>query len=115
MTVTVDVALFVSLVAVMVADPAATPDTSPVPETVATLVLLELHVMVLPLSAFPRASLGVAVNWVVPPMNALEGDGATVTVETGTRFTVTVDVPDCPSLVAVIVVVPGMSAVTSPD
>jgi hypothetical protein len=36
-------------------------------------------------------------------------------VETGTRFTVTVDVPDCPSLVAVIVVDPGISAVTSPD
>jgi len=48
-------------------------------------------------------------------MNALEGDGVTVTVETGASVTVTLDVPVFPSLVAVIVVVPGTSPVTTPD
>jgi hypothetical protein len=57
----------------------------------------------------------VAVNCVVAPTNALDGDGATVTVETGAADTVTLEVPVFPSLVAVIVVVPGRSPVTSPD
>jgi MinD-like ATPase involved in chromosome partitioning or flagellar assembly len=47
-------------------------------------------------------------------MNVLEGDGATVTVDTGAGVTVTVDVPVLPSLVAVIVVVPGRRPVTTP-
>jgi hypothetical protein len=48
-------------------------------------------------------------------MNALDGEGATVTVFTGTRLTVTADVPVFPSLVAVIVVVPGTRPVTTPE
>ena len=76
--------------------------------------MLEPHVTVLPVSTFPSASFMVAVNCVVPRINALEGDGATVTVETGTSVTVTAEVPVFPSLVAVIVVVPGRSPVTSP-
>ena len=59
-------------------------------------------------------SFGVAVNCVVAPMNTLAGDGVTATRKTGTSVTVTADVPVCPSLVAVIVVVPGVSPVTSP-
>jgi hypothetical protein len=57
----------------------------------------------------------VAVNCVVPRITVLEGAGVTVTVETGTNVTVTLEVPIFPSLVAVIVVVPGRSPVTSPD
>jgi hypothetical protein len=62
-TVSVELPLFVSLVAVIVADPAVTPVTSPVVcETVATAVLLEPHVMVLPVRVFPSASFVVAVS-----------------------------------------------------
>jgi len=59
------VPFFPSLVAVMVAEPAATPLTSPVPLTVATAVLLLPHVTTRPDSAFPLASRGVAVNCTV--------------------------------------------------
>ena len=76
--------------------------------------LLEPHVIVLPVSVFPSASFVVADNCVVAPINALDGDGATVTVERGTSVTVTLEVPVFPSLVAVIVVVPGVSPVTIP-
>ena len=65
LTVTPALPLLPSLVAVTVAEPAATAVTPPVPLTVATAVLLELHVMVRPASGLPAESLGVAVNWPV--------------------------------------------------
>ena len=80
----------------------------------ATAELLEPQVIVLPVSAFPSASFGVAVSCVVPPMTALDGDGVTVTVDTGASVTSTVDVPVFVSLVAVIVVVPGARPMTTP-
>jgi len=61
-TVMADVPLCPSLVAVIVAEPAATPVTKPLAETVATAALLVAQVTVRPLRAVPFASFGVAVN-----------------------------------------------------
>src|SRR5437773_7795583 len=113
-TVMADVPLRPSLVAVIVAEPAATPDTSPPPLTVATAVLLLLQVTVRPVSALPLPSLGVAVSGIVPPVATLAVAGLTVTDATGTCTTVMADVPLCPSLVAVIVAVPATFPVTRP-
>src|SRR3989442_15083640 len=66
-TVIADVPLFPSLVAVIVADPATTPLTNPLAQTLATAALLLAHVTTRPLRAVPFASFGVAVNWVVAP------------------------------------------------
>src|SRR4029077_6110584 len=113
-TVIAEVPLLPSDVAVIVAEPAATPVTSPLPFTVATAVLLLAQVTTRPDSGLPFASIGVAVNCTVAPCCTLAGDGVTVTVATGTAFTVIADVPLLPSDVAVIVAVPTATAVTSP-
>src|SRR5436190_20290733 len=103
-----------SLVAVIVAEPAVTPLTSPLPFTVATDVLLLDQVTTRPVSGLPLASFGVAVSCAVCPTCTLAGDGLTLTVATGTSVTVTTDVPLLPSGVAVIVAEPGAPAVTNP-
>ena len=103
-----------SLVAVIVAVPATWPVTSPVALTVATLVLLDTHVTVRPVSGLPVASLGVAVSCSVAPTGTVAEPGVTLTDATGGCTTVTVDVPFCPSLVAVMVAVPATLPVTSP-
>src|SRR5437867_4172722 len=113
-TVTAAVPLLPSLVAVIVAGPAATPLTRPLPLTVATAVLLLAHVTTRPLSGLPLASLGVAVSCTLAPTGTLAVAGLTATVATGTFVTVTVDVPLCPSLVAVIVAGPAATPLTSP-
>ena len=64
-TVMVDVPLCPSLVAVIVAEPAVTPVTSPLPVTVATDALLLLHVTTRPDNVLPLASLAVAVSCTV--------------------------------------------------
>src|SRR5512146_296229 len=103
-TVTGDVPVFVSDFAVMLTGPPiATPVTRPVDETVAMALLLDVHVTVRSVTTRPFASLTVAVSWTVCPTITLAGDGLTVTLPTGTRFTVIVAVPLLPSLVAVIV------------
>ena len=61
-TVRADVPLCPSLVAVIVAEPAATPVTRPLADTVATAALLVSHVTARPVRAVPFASVGVAVN-----------------------------------------------------
>jgi len=61
-TLTVAMPLFPSLVAVIVAGPAATPVTTPLPFTVATAGALLAHVTRRAISARPAESLGVAVN-----------------------------------------------------
>src|SRR5256886_9799105 len=61
-TVTDEVPLFPSLVAVIVAEPGVTPDTSPLLLTVATAVLELDHVTVRPESGVPPASFGGAVS-----------------------------------------------------
>src|SRR5690242_587983 len=113
-TVMADVPLCPSLVAVMVAEPAATPVTNPLAETVATAALLVAQVTTRPLRAVPFASFGVAVNWFVAPTVTPAAVGLTVTEATGTLVTVMADVPLCPSLVAVIVAEPAAPPVTNP-
>src|SRR5213076_630947 len=113
-TVMADGPLCPSLVAVIVAEPATTPLTSPLELTVATELSLLDHVIVRPVSALPLASFGVAVSWSVLPTGTLPDAGLTVTEATGTCTTVMADVPLCPSLVAVIVTVPATLPVTSP-
>ena len=61
-TVTAAVPPCPSLVAVIVAAPTAPPVTNPLPFAVATVALLVAHVTTRPESAFPLASLGVAVS-----------------------------------------------------
>src|SRR2546429_756036 len=113
-TVTLDAPLLPSDVAVIVAEPAVTPLTSPVPFTVATAVLLLDQVTTRPDNGLPFASFGVAVSCTVCPTCTLAREGVTVTEATGATVTVTSDVPLCPSLVAVIVAVPAATPVTSP-
>jgi len=113
-TVTVAVPLCPSLVAVIVAEPAATPVTKPLAETVAAAALLVAQVTTRPLRAVPFASFGVAVNCVVAPTVTPAAVGLTVTEATGTLVTVMADVPLCPSLVAVIVAEPAATPVTDP-
>lgn len=103
-----------SLVAEMVELPGPTAVTTPELDTVAAAVLLDAHETVRPTSTFPFASFSVAVRFAVRPTVKLVLGGVTVTVATGTGITVTNDVPVCPSLVAVIVAVPGDTAVTTP-
>jgi hypothetical protein len=105
---------FPSLVAVIVAVPTVTPVTTPPLETVAIAVLLELHVTTRPVSTAPLASFSVAASAPVCPMMIELVAGETATVATGAGVTVTVEVPDFPSLVAVIVAVPGATPVTTP-
>src|SRR2546426_1988138 len=58
-TVMFDVPLLPSLVAVMIAEPAVTPVTRPLPSTVATLVVPLTQLIVRPVSGVPFASCGV--------------------------------------------------------
>src|SRR5439155_26986779 len=113
-TVIADVPLCPSLVAVVVTVPATLSVTSPLELTVATVVLLLVQVTVRPVSGVPFASFGVAVSWTVLPSFTEADAGVTVTEATGTFETVTLAVPLCPSLVAVIVAVPATLPVTSP-
>jgi hypothetical protein len=113
-TETAAVPLFPSLVAVIVADPAPTPVTKPLADTVATPAALVVHVSARPVSTFPAESFGVAVSWVVPPTRMPADAGLTVTVATGTALTVTAAVPLLPSLVAVIVADPTATPLTNP-
>jgi hypothetical protein len=113
-TVTLAVPLLPSLVAVIVAEPAATPVTTPLDDTVAIPVLELDHVTVRPVSTLLFASRVVAVSCTVRPTVTLGVAGATVTDATGTGVTVTLAVPLLPSLVAVIVAEPTATPVTTP-
>src|SRR5205823_3088920 len=96
------------------AAPAVFAVTSPLPFTVATVVLFEDHVTVRPVRMLPLASLSVAVSCCVWPACTLADAGLTVTVATG-AVTVILAVPLLPSLVAVIVTgPPAATPVTSP-
>src|SRR6266702_3626588 len=113
-TVIVAVPLCPSQVAVIVAEPAAPPVTSPLALTVATAVLLLAHVTVRPANRLPFASFGVAVSCTVWPTCTDAEAGLTVTDATSTVLTVIAAVPLFPSLVAVIVAAPVVTPVTSP-
>jgi len=106
-----------SLVAVTVAVPTPTAVAvagEPLALTVSTAELLESQVTVRPLSTLPFASLVVAVSCWVPPTAIGVVGAETVTDATGASDTMIDDVPDFPSLVAVIVEVPADAAVTDP-
>ncbi len=88
-TVTAAVPFCPSLVAVIVADPAATPLTRPLPFTLASPLLLLAQVTTRPLSGLPLASLGVAASCTVCPTGTLAEAGLTATDATGTATMVT--------------------------
>src|SRR6266568_4036511 len=113
MTVIAALPLLPSLVAVMVAVPAASAVTSPLPFTVATPGASLDQVIVRPESGLPLASSGVAVSCWVPPTTIVAAVGLTVSDATGI-VTVTAAVALLPSLVAVTFAVPAATAVTSP-
>src|SRR5437773_820937 len=113
-TVIVAVPLWPSLVAVIVAEPAAALVTSPPAFKVATALLPLTHVTTRPESALPFASLGVAASCTVCPACSVADAGVTATDATGTIATATAAVPVLPSEVAVIVAEPTATAVTRP-
>jgi hypothetical protein len=57
----------------------------------------------------------MAVSWKIWPTSRDPSDGLTSTLATGTGVTVTVAVPDTPSLVAVMVALPAPNPVTRPS
>src|SRR5439155_603759 len=81
-TVSAAVLLLPSLVAVIVAEPAVTPATRPLPLMVATLVLLPVHVTIRPVSVPPAKSFGVAVSCNVCATRMLPVAGEIVTEAT---------------------------------
>src|SRR5258705_5618690 len=96
-----------SLVAEMLAKPAANPATKPLLLTCATPGALVDHVTVRPVSAFPVASRGVAVSCTDPLVRMVAAAGVTSTEATGTNATtVMADVPVTPSAVALMVTGP---------
>src|SRR6266852_8498415 len=103
--------LWPSLVAVTVAVPAATAVTRPVALTVATAGSALVQVTTRSMSGFPAPSRGVATSCPVWPTVRPRLGGVTVTAATGTGVIVIVADPLCPSLVAVIVAVPVLTAV----
>ena len=114
-TVTLQEAVFPpsSVVTVTTASPAFTAVTLPSPPTVATSVLSELHVTFL-LSALSGFTVAVSVS--VSPSVRVSSVLSRVTSVTPTAlaFTVTAQVPDLPSAVAVTVAVPGLRPWTVP-
>src|SRR5437879_1793602 len=82
-TLIVAVPFLPSLVAMIVAVPAATPATRPLPLTVATAALLNVHVTLRPVSVFPAESVVTGVSCTVAPPGTLAVAGPTVTDATG--------------------------------
>ena len=114
MTVIAALPLFVSLVAVTVVDPAATPVTRPLPFTVATAGVPLTHVTARPVRAPPAESFGVALSCTVAPTSILAVLGLTVTDATGTSDTVMPALALWPSTVAVTVAVPALTPRATP-
>src|SRR5690349_722660 len=71
-----------SLVAVIVAEPGATPVTSPPLETVATSGVLLSQVTGRPVSGLPAPSFRVRVSWIVSPTRSVPDGGVTTTEAT---------------------------------
>src|SRR6266705_4686599 len=82
-TVSAELPVIPSLVAVMVADPIARPVTSPLTDTAATPRALDAQVTVRPESTFPFASLIMALSCCVEPTHQLAAAGLIVTEATG--------------------------------
>jgi hypothetical protein len=113
-TFTAELPIFPSDVALIVAEPGATAVTTPVVETVATRLLLDVQLTGRSVTAVPLASVTVADSAAVCPTCRLAVAGCTVTLATGTGVTVMAALALLPSLVALIVVEPGATAVTTP-
>lgn len=113
-TTTVAVPAWPSLVAVMVAEPGATPVTRPFASTLATLGMLLDHVIARPVSGLCCASKTVAESCAVPGNTIVSSGGDTDTDATGGGSTVMVAIPDEPPALAAICTVPGATPVTTP-
>ena len=116
-TVIVALPVLVSLVAIIDAVPGFTAVTTPADDTVATLVFELLQVTIRPVSTTPSASRNTAVACVVAPSSMLLLASVTLTVAAGVggaAVTVIVALPVLPSLVAMMLAVPGFTAVTTP-
>src|SRR5947208_11068625 len=113
-TVIVALPLCPSLVAVIIAEPAAAPVTTPLVLTVATEVLLLDQDTARPDSGVPFASFGVATSCTAPFTCNDAVAGLTLTDRTGTFATVMLAVPLCPSRVAVSVSEPSAAPVNKP-
>jgi hypothetical protein len=111
----VDVPVLVSHVAVMTTVPGASTVTNPLEETVASALLLLLHVTTRPVRVLLLASFRVATSCCVCPTVLLNVPGLTVTVATGTATTFAVLVPVMPAAVALIVATPVVTPVTTPE
>lgn len=83
--------------------------------TVAMAGLSDDHVTGRPVRRLPDASKAVAVTACVAPMLSEAERGLITTEATGTRLTVTAEVPTFPSHTAVMVAAPEAIAVTSPE
>jgi hypothetical protein len=103
-----------SLVAVMMTVPSDSVVMLPDAFTVAIAGFDVVHVTLRPVSTSLLALRSVAVATVVDPTITLEAARFTAMLATGTGVTVSTVAPLCPSLVAVMVVVPGVSAVIAP-
>src|SRR5947199_1990947 len=114
LTVIVAVPLCPSLVAVIVAAPAVTPVTTPLPLTVATAVLLLPQLTGRPDNGLPFASPGLAASCTVWPTCTDADAGLTATDATRTFVTKSAGVPLFPSLVAVSVAAPTATPVACP-
>jgi hypothetical protein len=99
---------------VIVVDPDATAVTLPVESTVATDGALELQVTLRPVSTAPFRSLSETVSEADSPALREPAGAVTATLATAAGVTATVAVPVLPSTVALIVAVPGATAVTTP-
>ena len=89
-TVTVAVPVAPSLVAVMVADPAVTPVTTPDAETLATCGSLLAYEMVLPVRTCPLSSVTIELSCSVCPAKIVTCPGDTMTALAGRAVTFTV-------------------------
>jgi len=98
----------------MLAVPALSAVTTPVADTVATAELSDIHSMVRPVNAAPLAARVAAVACVVSTALIVLADNATITDATGAGMTVSIALPLCPSLVAMIFATPTPTALTVP-
>ena len=118
LTVIAAVPVLVSLVAVIVALPAAIAVTRPDAETVLMLVLLEFQLITRPVSTLLLASRVTAESCTVAPTWRLDVAGDTETDATAAgagALTVIAAEAVCPSLEAVMDTLPAATAVTSPE
>jgi hypothetical protein len=100
--------------AVMVTFPERFPVTTPLPDTVAVLVLELDQKKLWLVMTFPLPSVAVAESCIVDPGLSFFDGAVTVTLDAGPGVTVIVAVPLTPSTVAVIVATPTFEVVTWP-